>query len=298
MKKIILSTFALLALLATPAARAWTYTDGDLLLVFRGNGHPDIEFDLGSVTNFLGQTNGYTTAVTGWDVGLVTGEFGTDLTGVNVILLATTSLSDANPTAWLSSAEPNTTAYRGNLSDWSSNLHGIISVIGNKPITTPALTPTEANAYSINAAAKQSYDYIVSNGSGNFVSQFGGHAPFIVEQAAPGLLDFWAIQPTNALQVPDKLIGTFTITANGVLTFVAGPRASNIIGITRSGNVSALQFTTTVGNTYSVAYTNTLGGPVSTWPVDGTMLIGDGNVNTLNHTNTTDNTEFYNITTQ
>jgi hypothetical protein len=94
------------------------------------------------------------------------------------------------------------------------------------------------------------------------------------------------------------LIGTFTLTANGVLTFVAGPRASNLIGVTRSGNVSAVQFTTTVGNIYSVAYTNTLGGPVATWPVDGTTLIGDGNVNTLNHTNTTDNAEFYNITTQ
>jgi len=298
MKKIILSTVALLALLATPQARAWTYGDGDLLLVFRGGLHPDIEFDLGSVTNFLGHPNGYTSIVTGWDDSLVTGEFGTDLTGVNVILLATTSPVDPNPTAWLSSAEPNTTAYRGNLSDWSSNLHGIISAIGNKPITTPALTPTETNAYSIGTTAKQSYDYIVSGGSGSFISQFGGHAPFIVEQAIPGLLDFWAIQPTNATQVPDKLIGTFTITANGVLTFVAGPRASNIIGVTRSGNVSSIQFTTTVGNTYSVAHTNTLGGPVSTWPVDGTTLIGDGNPNTLNHTNTTDNAEFYNITTQ
>jgi hypothetical protein len=40
-----------------------------------------------------------------------------------------------------------------------------------------------------------------------------------------------------------------------------------------------------VGNTYSVAYTNALGGPVSTWPVDAGTLIGDGKVDTLNHTN-------------
>ena len=297
MKKIILPTLALLALLATPAARAWTYSDRDLLLVFRESSHPDIEFDLGSVTNFLGQTNGYTTTVTGWDASLVTGEFGTDLTGVNVVLLAVTSQADPNPTAWLSSAEPNTTAYRDGSSDWSSNLHSIISAVGFKPITTPALTPTETNAYSVGTSAKQSYDYIVSSGSGNFISQFGGHAPFIVEQSIPGLLDFWAIQPTNALQIPDQLIGTFAITTNGVLTFIAGPRAPNVIGITRSGNVSSVRFTTTLGNTYSVSYTNALGGPVSTWPVDGTTLIGDGNVNTLNHTNSS-NAEFYRVSAQ
>ena len=297
MKKIILSTLAALALLATSQARAWTYSDGDLLLVFRESLHPDIEFDLGSVTNLLGHTNGYTTTITGWDANLVTTEFGADLTGVNVILLAVTSQADANPTAWLSSAEPNTTAYRGNLSDWTANLHGIISAVGNKPSNPPALTPTEANAYSISAGAKQSYDYIVSSGNGNFTPQLGGHAPFTVEQAIPGLLDFWAIQPTNAAQVPDKLIGTFYITSDGTLTFVAGPRASTIAGVSHSGNVSTVQFTTTVGNTYAIAYTNSLGGPVSNWPVDANTLIGDGNVDSLSHTNSS-GAEFYRVTTQ
>jgi hypothetical protein len=91
MKKIILITIALLALLATPLARAWSYSDEDLLLVFRASGYNDIEYDLGSVTNLLGRTNGYTTTITGWDSSLVTTEFGPDLTGVDVILLATTS---------------------------------------------------------------------------------------------------------------------------------------------------------------------------------------------------------------
>ena len=63
MKKIILLTLAAVTWLAAPLAQAWTYSDGDVLLVFR-NGSQDVEFDLGSVTNFLGQTNGYTTTVT------------------------------------------------------------------------------------------------------------------------------------------------------------------------------------------------------------------------------------------
>jgi len=70
MKRFILTSLAAVALLAAPQVRAWTYADGDLLLIFR-NGSQDVEFDLGSVTNFLGKTNGYTTTVTGWDPTLV-----------------------------------------------------------------------------------------------------------------------------------------------------------------------------------------------------------------------------------
>jgi hypothetical protein len=108
--KILLAT---LALLATPLAQAqtWTYNDGDLLLVFRENGFSDVEFDLGSVTNYLGQTNGYTTTVGGWDSTVVTGQFGSNLKNVDVILLATSGQSAATQTVWLTSIEPNTTAY-------------------------------------------------------------------------------------------------------------------------------------------------------------------------------------------
>jgi len=82
------------------------------------------------------------------------------------------------------------------------------------------------------------------------------------------------------------------------LTFVAGPRASTIIGVSRSGNVSAVQFTTTVGNTYSVAYTNQLVRGSSPWPVDAsTTLVGNGRINTVTHTNAS-SAEFYRIATQ
>jgi len=299
MKKIILLTLALPALLATPLARAWTYNNGDLLLVFRESGHKNIEFDLGSVANLLGKTNGYTTTVTGWDTSLVTTEFGTDLTGVKVVLLAA-----AGSTNWLSSAEPNTTAYNVSSQD-ADTLYSIISAVGTKPLYPINIPVAGANSYSIDPGglyAASSYDYIVSGGTlnGKTIPKLGGNAPFTVEQAVPGFLDFWAIQSTTIYpnSPPDTLIGTFTITTNGVLTFVAGPRASTITGVSRSGNASAIQFTTTVGNTYSVAYTNTLGGPVATWPVDVTTLVGNGKVNTLNHTNSGGAAEFYRVNAQ
>ena len=306
MKKIILLIFAALALLATPLARAWTYSDGDLLLVFRESGHNNIEYDLGSVTSLLGHTNGYTTTITGWDASLVTTEFGPNLAGVDVVLLATTSSTNASPTAWLTSAEPNTTAYNVGLSQWTSYLHGIIAALGTKPIlpfNVPPAVATPANAYSINPSGTYggaSYDYIVSGGNYNSIPTLGGHAPFTVQQAAPGFLDFWAIQPTSVYpnSPPDTLVGTFTITTNGVLTFIAGPRASTITGVSHSGKTSSIQFTTTVGNTYSVVYTNTLGGPVTTWPVDVINLVGNGKVNTLIHTNSGAAAEFYRVSTQ
>jgi hypothetical protein len=297
MKSIILTTLTALALLTTPPARAWTYSDGDVLLVFR-KGSQNIEFDLGSVTNFLGKTNGYTTTVTGWSLSLVTGTFGTLDSNVKVVLLATTTTGSTN---WLSSAEPNTTAYNVSTAE-ADTLRGVISAVGTRPLYPIAIPTAGANAYSIDTGgqyAGSSYDSVVSGGHFSGIAKLGGNAPFTVEQAIAGFLDFWSIKSTDIYpnSPPDKLIGTFTITTNGVLTFVAGPRSSTITSVGRSSVVSTVKFTTTVGNTYSVAYTNKLGGAVATWPVDATTLVGDGKVNTINHTSS-GNAEFYRVNAQ
>jgi hypothetical protein len=310
MKTIILLIAAWLALVATPPAQAWSYSDGDLLLVFHKSGHNDIEYDLGSVSNLLGYANGYTTNITGWNSSLVTAEFGPDLTGVKVVLAATTSPANASPTAWVSSIDPNVNAYNVGAATWTADLHGTISALGNRPespFAVPAAAATPTNAYSINPFDPQyggaSYEYIVSGGNFESIATWAGKAPFLtvaVEQTIPGSFDFWAVQTTSIYpnSPPDRLVGTFTITAGGILTFVAGPRSSTITGVSHSGNVSTIQFSTTVGNTYSVAYTNTLVAPLATWPVDGNTLIGNGSINTINHTNSGIGAEFYRVTTQ
>src|SRR5579883_3116761 len=104
MKHLFLATLAALGLLATPQVQAWTYNQGDVLLIFR-NGAQDVEFDIGNVTNFLGHTNGYTTTVTGWNSNLVNSTFG-GFSGLNVSLVAS-----VGTTNWLSGAEPDTVAY-------------------------------------------------------------------------------------------------------------------------------------------------------------------------------------------
>jgi hypothetical protein len=294
MKKIILTILAAATLLSAPPARAWIYNDGDALLVFRKNGQ-DVEYDLGSVTNFLGKTNGYTTTVSNWDPTQLTGAVGSFI-GAKVVLLAT------GPTNYLSSPDPNTTAYNID-SQEADTLHGVVSAIGTTPLYPLAIPSNSPNAYVIDTGGDfkaSSYDSVVSGGQFNGIAQLGGNAPFTVEQVLPASLDFWQIQSSSVYPnpPPDNLIGVFTVATNGVITFVAGPRQPQIISVSRSGNVSAVQFTTTIGNIYSVAYTNQLGAATATWPVDATTLVGDGRTDTLNHTNSGDAAEFYRVSAQ
>jgi hypothetical protein len=317
MKKLFQLSLAVLTLLTAWPARAWTYNEGDVLLIFRESAIPstypspnnDVEFDIGSVTNFLGKTNGYTRTVTGWALSQVQAVYGSDLTGVSVILIAATSPTNASPTAyfsaalpqsfWLNGVEPYKTAYNVSPSVWQGFWTKINS-IGTRPaLYLPAAQQTAA--YSFSPSSILSYDAIVSSGvkgvSGlplaagsqqtvyqDWLPQFGGSAPFTVEGVAPGSFGFLAVAPSTAADKPlDSYIGTFTIDNLGNLTFTAGPPTPVVTGITRAGNVNTVSFTTGLSGNYSLAYTNKLGGPTN-WPVVGGSLVGDGNTNSLNYT--------------
>src|SRR6476646_8693503 len=72
---------------------AFTYSDSDLLLVFRKTGSSDVLFNLGSVSNELGHANGASWSVTNYNFNLVHSNFG-DLSGVTYILMAVTTSDD------------------------------------------------------------------------------------------------------------------------------------------------------------------------------------------------------------
>ena len=299
MKKILQTSFAVLGLFAAAAAQAWTYQDGDALLIFREGGFNDVEFDLGSVNQFLNQTNGYTAVVNNFDLSVVTGVFGTDLTGVDVVLVATTSLTNANRVAWFTSVTNNTTAYNVSPSTWQSALWAKINAVGTRPVIYH-VAAAGASAYSIDPNGSQriaSYDQIVTDNGVNaaFITKFGGYSPFVVEQTIPGSLYFWGIQPSTVAPKPeDSIVGTFNITADGQLTFIAGPPAPVIQSFAWDGAVSTVSFSTVVGGNYWLAATNTLGEPSSQWPLVSGPLAGTGNIVSLTHTNS-DNNGFYNV---
>jgi hypothetical protein len=318
MKRILHLAAFLAFVLAAPLARAWVYQNGDVLLIFRENGFDDIEFDLGNISQFLNQTNGYTTTVGGWDATPVFNTFGPDLTGVSVILLATTSKTSSSVSSWVSGPEPDTTAYSVTPSAWQSSLYATINSLGTRPVTYAIPTATssspggalpspDTNGYEFDPTAAYqiaSYDWIVSGGItlGNaiypntaYLPSLGGKSPFIVESIIPTSFDFWQIQPSTATPAPpDTYVGQFSITAGGTLTFVAGPPQPNIVGITRTGDIDDISYTTVVGGHYSLVSTNTLGAPVSTWPVVSGPIAGDGFTDSLTDTNS-NATGFYEV---
>ena len=288
-----------LGLLAAPLAHAWSYQDGDVLLIFRESGFNDVEFDLGSVNQFLNRTNGYTTVVSNWDLSLVTNTFGTDLTGVSVVLASTTSWTNANHVSWLSSTEPNTSAYNVTPSTWQSSLWSTINSIGVRPLTY--LVPSSgASAYSIDPNGSYrlaSYDQIVSANGVNLgsLAQFGGNTPFVVEQVIPGTFGFWAVRPSTSFPKPaDVLVGTFSIGPDGLLTFVAGPPPANINGLVRSAQVNAVTFSTELGGNYWLKYSAQIDGAASAWASVAGPLVGTGTSQTFSHTNA-DASGFYRV---
>jgi hypothetical protein len=297
MKKIL--GLAVFGLAAAAAHGGWAYQDGDVLLIFRERGFNDVEFDLGSINQFLGQPNGTTTVVTNWDVALVTNVFAPDLTGVSVITAATESWTNSSKIAWLSGPLPNTTAYNVTPSAWQSGLWSIIDSIGTRPVTY-GIPQAEGTAYSIDPGgpyAIASYDNIVSSDGAHIssISKFGGNSPFIVETQIPGSFEFWGIQPSTGVPKPaDGLVGTFTVTASGTLTFVAGPPPPVISGLNVTSGISTVSFATVIGGQYWLAATNVLGAPISQWPLVSGPIPGNGNNTSLTQTNENANT-FYSV---
>ena len=318
MRSILYMAMFLVLALAAPPARAWVYQDGDVLLIFRENGFDDVEFDIGNISQFLNQPNGSSSTVGGWDVTPVLDVFGPDLTGVSVIVLATTSKTNSTLSSWVSGPEPDTTAYSVTPTAWQSSLYAIINSLGTRPViyaiptansSSPggALPSPDNNGYEFDPTAAYqiaSYDWIVSstislgnavNPNTAYLPSLGGKSPFIVESVVPTSFDFWQIQPSTSTPAPpDTYVGQFSITTNGILTFVAGPPAPSILGITQTGNVSEVSFTTVVGGHYSLVSTNTLGAPVSQWPVVSGPIPGDGLSDSLSVTSS-NATGFYQV---
>ena len=301
MKKIYLTAITALVVLAAPLARAWTYSDTDTLLIFRASGFNDVEFNIGNVSQFTNLVAGTTITVAGWNAGLVTGTFGSDLTGVSVIVAATTSPYVSPKASWVSGQDTGAIVTDGGtVSSWQSKFWSSINAVGTKPVFN-TVTPAATNAYSIDPSSGDtqgaSYDYIVT-GSGTRTSQIaflGGNAAFNVEGLVPSSFAFWQIAPNTAA----KYIGTFTITTSGVLTFTAGPLTvatpPAITGITRSGDISTVSFTTIGSGNYWLTYTNTLADSSTNWPVISGPITGDGANHSLTHTNNTDAAGFYRV---
>lgn len=296
MKSMIKLSAIALVLLAAPLARAWQYNDGDALLIFRENGFNDVEFDLGSVSQFTSLASGTTLVVNKWDLNLVTNTFVQDLTGLTGVSVIVAASSSPSGSSWLSGSSPNAIQYDVT-SSGQAQLYSIISAIGKNPVIYEAASNYPA-AYALDPSSKPSYDFTVSGGTFNNIPYLGGYAAFDVEGVVPTSFGFWQIAPNSGATA--TYVGTFAIDASGNLTFTAGPPAGTVVpptitGIIRAGTLDTVSFTTTSGGNYYLLYSNSLqNGASAGWAEVSGPVSGNGSTQSLAHT-TTDTAGFYRV---
>jgi hypothetical protein len=301
LKKTILPGLAGLALLAAPSARAWTYNNSDLLLIFREDTKNNVEFDLGSVSNYLGHPDGYTNLVSNWNLNVVTSNYSLTGASVQFALVASTSTTDSNRTAWISDSQPLTTVDDLTGSAWSIGLETPIANVGLGGQNAPG-TSAGTNYAVLAPTSPYAFDYLTSaNGnSPGAIPYLGGASGinFEVTAATPNTVLFYAIQPSISPTKPvATLVGSFTLFGNGALVFQAGPLldAPIITSIATGNDTSTVTFTTKAAVKYRLIYSALLSNGRATWTVLPNPVAGDGTPGTLYDQSATDRARFYSV---
>jgi hypothetical protein len=274
-------------------ASAFTYADADLLLVFRKDGFNDVEYNLGSVSNYLGKPDGTRLTVSNWDLALVRSNFNNSMAGVKFTLLAATAVDAQIPRVWLTSTDLDPDIPPTDLSGsrWRS-LRSLISSMGNEAQAYTATNATQV--YKVPPSDPSSFTFIASGGGQLDASTISGLAPFTVEAVNPTTLAFYEIKTTNSTpRPPAALVGSFYVNGAGALKFVAGPilplPQPNILTFYRSNTVNRITFPSADGVNYRLRYSADV---ESAFTTSATAVPGDGS-NKILSDNTSQSRRFY-----
>ena len=303
LKKTIAAGLAGLALCTAPAAWAWTYNDGDVLLIFRANNKNNVEFDLGGISQFLGHPNGYTNVVTNWNVNVVTTNYA--LTNANVQFAVISATKSPSSEAWVSDSQPLTTNLDVNTPNFNS-LYSIISAVGDEPTNDTIQTevPPGTNYVVINPSGttgRFSFDYITSDGgqTPSAIPLLGanGGVTAKVTGVTPTTVLFYEIDAHTAPEPASTLIGSFSLSASGALVFQAGPLldAPTINTIAATNSISTLTFTTKPSVKYRLIYSPSLSNSRSNWTILPSPVAGTGAPGTLHDNSATDPARYYSV---
>jgi len=283
-----LTCLALGSLFAVSAARAFTYTDEDLLLVFRQDGHDDVEYNLGNAGSLLNLPPGTTVAVTNWEASLLAPNFGSDLTdGVKVLLISTSGASSTNTVAWLTTTNSAAT-FDVSPAAWHL-LNSKISGVGNNAdIWTMG---SAAEEVVLPPAQPDSYTDLASNTGVQpaLIPYLGGASAFPIEGYIPVSLQFAAVaQSTASVKPPAAVVGTFQIDAFANITFTAAGGSPpltpvTITAVSTTGGAVSVTFTTVAGVNYRLRYSPQVG-PGAVWTITGQSVSGSGRPATLTDT--------------
>ncbi|MDB6066568.1 MAG: hypothetical protein JWR26_2776 [Pedosphaera sp.] len=310
MKKLLFNLGAAGVALWAQSAGAFTYSDNDLLLVFREPGFNDVEFNLGPVSNYLGKPNGSVTTVTNFNATTVSNNFG-GLSGVEFLLMSASSPYGSQQ-VYITDADSTVPQILDLQSGTWKNLQNHIAAVG-----VQAATATSHNlnqTYIISSAAASSYSYIASSGGQSDITTISGAAAsgtspvptsFVVENTIPStgsaISKFFRLQGTATPPPgnPSLQIGTFAMTSDGTITFTAGGSVvltpPTGLSIVRNGNVNTVSFNSVSGVNYRLLYTTDLAAnpSVSTWTTLPSVA-GNGSAMTLQDTSS-DTARYYKV---
>ncbi|HLP77693.1 MAG TPA: hypothetical protein VK327_12335 [Candidatus Paceibacterota bacterium] len=254
--------------------------NGDLLVGFTTQSGNDLIYDLGPASAL---TDGKT-----WNLGSL-------LSGMNLATTYWGVIGDKNGTprvAWTTTDGAMVPPSLSGNSDWSTldtptkSIYQNFATAGAGQSLTIASTDDNSwNMQAINGALSTQYHNAYED-------------PTVLGAGSAALFQVLANGST-----PTQ-IGSFTLGANGVLTYnvfsptVPLPPAPTIF-ISRSGNTSSISFATTNGATYRLYYTNHTGltAPLTNWPSLPTTITGNGSTNVMMDT-TTDSDRFYRVSAQ
>lgn len=272
-------------------ASAMNYSNTDLLLVFRKDGFNDVEFDLGSVSNYVGLAQG-TQKTISYDTNLVASNFNGSVTDASFLLVAATGQGDPNPRLWLSdvSASPDPTDVT--LSKFSQ----IRSKIGSIGLQGSIYTTSNSLPVVTATSLAGSYTFVASDGNLTPASSLGGLTAFPIESAGGGTLRFFELHISTTTPKPAAtLIGKFAMDNTGVITFTAGTSTTvtgpTVTGFVRNGTTSTLSFSSIAGIKYQLGAATNISGPFA---LVGDALTGNGSTQSLSETSS-EPVRFYRI---
>jgi hypothetical protein len=307
---------------AGSAYAGFTYNARDLVLGFRVDGGGDYEMTInaGPVSTFYSLPVGQTITVSNITPSLLTSTFG-DLNNLDWSAAADVRTNgDASfpiQTDWVTQqrTDLNTQSTpwptRSQFSQANANAKidgiagspdlGAVSYGGQVPTG-----PTNTATLVVIPGGLSPYAYSTFVGNGNYNNTFPGvveasTGPTFTTDGQVVRADLYQLKPSSPNGVGTYL-GYFEFNTNGVMTYTSGPSGGitvprpGITGVTRVGTTTTVIFTTVNGGQYSLRYTNNAGlkAPVSTWPVAGSPISGNGSTNSISDV-TGDAQRFYSI---
>jgi hypothetical protein len=299
-----------------PSARAFSYTNCDLVAAFRlPNGVSDLIVNLGPAATFEGLPAGTSLTITN----VLTNQLHAVFPSLNGLDWSVSGAMRGNTnysqfplqTIWVTSPQAeigsagSIWARKGQFTLGTTSAQ--IDAIGTDAViygtTQPAGTNNTSTAIVIPSTDPNSYTTIIG-ANGDFAGTFQGD----VENTTADGFDssdtssrsvLYELQPASGadLNAPGQLLGYFDLSPQGTLTFTAGapPLSTTIASIENSQLGVTISFPTVASVSYRLRSTDSTGlsTPTSAWTVIGNPVTGNGSIQSVHDTNTVSTARFY-----